>query len=231
MSKMLTMDAAAARLNASVDEVLDLAVNGVLKVCAALPSHKDAGRGELTFCTEDGAQFVGVTNGFYQGLTRRDFQTLQSNGRLFLDGRPGELPNEGGDPIRVILGPDGPCIGVIDLRVSERELQRFIDSIPSAKVQDGGGAERMAGWRRVLRDNLAEIIRIHRSLGARGSLARTALRWVKKNGPRDTIPLVQPDDDSLAWIGEDCSPRAVTLKTIRNTFGEWRKDGLIPDGL
>lgn len=236
MSKWMTIAAAAEKLEpvmgkgVSVDDVFELAFNGVLKVCASIPGHKDAGRGELTFYAEDGSPLGSATNGFYQGLTRRDFQALQAHGRLYLDGRPGELPNEGGEPIRVILGPESPVIGVSDLRISERELQRFIASVPSAEAQDDD-VSRTAGWRRVMLENMQAIIKTYRDLGGRGSFARCAVRWVKKNGPRDTIPSSQPDGDSFEWLDQDGDLHPVKLKTIQNALGEWRKEGVIPGDL
>lgn len=127
----------------SVDDVLDLAFNRLLKVCSVIPGWESPGVGDLVLYVPSGdsgardcARMTSVTDGFYQGLTQRDFQTLQAHGRLYLDGRPGELPNEGGEPIRVILGPESPVITVSDLRVSERELHRFIASAPSAEATE-----------------------------------------------------------------------------------------------
>lgn len=234
MFKWMTMTAAAAELQSamgkgvSVDDVLELAFNRLLKVCASIPGHEDAGRGELTFYDEDGSPFGSVTDGFYHGLMSRDFQTLHAHGRLCLDGRPGELPNEGGEPIKVILGPGSPVITVSDLRVSERELHRFIASVPSHEVA-GCNADRIAGWRRAMLENMPEIVKAHRNVRRGGSFARLTLAWLKKNGPRNIIPLKQPDQDRLHWLDQDGELHTVSLKTIQNAVHEMKKDGLIPD--
>lgn len=236
MFKWMTIATAAERLESamgkgvSVDDVLELAFSGALKVCASIPGHQDAGRGELVFYAPNGCSFGSATDGFYQGLTRRDFQTLQSHGHLSLAGRPGELPNEGGEPIRVILGPDSPTISVNHLRVSVLEIQRFIDSVQGSEAE-GGYEDRMAGWRRVMLENMPAIINTYRDLRGRGSFARCAVRWVKKYGPRDKISLVQPNSDSLEWLDQDGNACTVSFKTIQNALTTWSKMGLIPDDL
>ena len=58
--------------------------------------------------------------------------------------------------------------------------------------------------------------------------ARKAMQWLKKKGPRDVIPIEQPDHNSLAWLDLAGNPQTTSLKTIQNQISRWKADGNIP---
>ncbi len=232
MFKWITLEAAAARLaqrfgkEPSTDDLLTLAHEGVLKICAALPGWRGPGEGEVEFFTYPaGRRIASASDSMYRFLGRRDFEVLQARRRLVLAGRNVVLPGADGTSMEAVVGPGAPEITVGDLRVSEVEVERLLAEI-SDDGEAGDDGKALVGWQRVMLDNWQEILK---SRPRGGAVGRHAMRWLKKNGPRDVIPVVQPKGDEMAWLTGDGLGRSVALKTVQNVIAKWVKEGRIPE--
>lgn len=233
MFKWIMLEAAAARLaqrigkELSTDDLLTLAHEGALKICAALPGWRGPGEGEVEFFTyPDGRHIASASDGMYRSLGRRDFEVLQAHRRLALAGRSVVLPGADGTSMEAVVGPGAPEITVGDLRVSEAEVERLLAEISDDGEAGGGDDKALVGWQRVMLDNWQEILK---SRPRGGAVGRHVVRWLKKNGPRDVIPEVQPKGDEMAWLTGDGLGRSVALKTVQNVIAKWVKEGRIPE--
>lgn len=231
MFKWITLEAAAARLaqrfgkETSTDDLLTLAHEGVLKICAALPGWRGTGEGEVEFFTcPAGRRIASASDGMYRFLGKRDFEVLQAHRRLALAGRNAVLPGADGTSMEAVVGPGAPEVTVGDLRVSEAEVERLLAEI--SDDGDGDEGKALVGWQRVMLDNWQEILK---SRTRNEPVARHAMRWLKKNGPRDVIPEVQPKGDEMAWLTGDGKDKSVALKTVQNVIAKWVKEGRIPE--
>lgn len=103
-----------------------------------------------------------------------------------------------------------------------REPQSTAAGTPGTEsnVSDTGG---MVAWQAVLLESWPTIVAAHGSKPA----ARKVLKWIKDNGPQDTIPKQQPCRESLRWIDFAGNPHTVMLKTLSTRLSEWRKNGRI----
>lgn len=136
MSKWLNLDEAANRLTPKVgrvvsdDDLLTMAHDGALKICAKLPGWQGLGdlrNGELEFFSyPDGKRIVCASDGMYRFLGKRDFEVLQAHRRLALAGRNVVLPGADGMSMEAVVGPGAPEVTVGDLRVSEAEVERLL---------------------------------------------------------------------------------------------------------
>lgn len=231
MFKWITLEAAAARLaqrfgkEPSTDDLLTLAHEGVLKICAALPGWRGPGEGEVEFFTYPaGRHIASVSDGMYRFLGRRDFEVLQAHRRLALAGRNVVLPGADGMSMEAVVGPGAPEVTVGDLRVSEAEVERLLAEI--SDDGDGDEGKALVGWQRATLESWDEILK---SRPRGGAVGRHAMRWLKKNGPRDVIPVVQPKGDEMAWLTGDGKGKSVALKTVQNAIARWVKEGRIPE--
>lgn len=232
MFKWITLEAAAARLaqrfgkEPSTDDLLTLAHEGVLKICAALPGWRGPGEEGVAFFTYPaGRRIASASDSMYRFLGRRDFEVLQAHRRLVLAGRNVVLPGSDGTSMEAVVGPGAPEITAGDLRVSEAEVERLLAEI-SDDGEAGDDGKALVGWQRVMLDNWQEILK---SRPRGGAVGRHVVRWLKKNGPRDVIPEVQPKGDEMAWLTGDGLGRAVALKTVQNVIAKWVKEGRIPE--
>lgn len=232
MFKWITLEAAAARLaqrfgkEPSTDDLLTLAHEGVLKICAALPGWRGPGEGEVEFFTYPaGRRIASASDGMYRFLGKRDFEVLQAHRRLVLAGRNVVLPGADGTSMEAVVGPGAPEITVGDLRVSEAEVERLLAEI-SDDGEAGDDGKALVGWQRATLESWDEILK---SRPRGGAVGRHAMRWLKKNGPRDVIPVVQPKGDEMAWLTGDGKGKSVALKTVQNAIARWVKEGRIPE--
>jgi len=97
-------------------------------------------------------------------------------------------------------------------------------SLPLDPLPRASNTANMVAWRAVMLESWPAIIAECCPLPN----ARDALRWLKRNGPRDKIPEDQPDRDALHWLDSSGNPQTVALKTLSNCLRDWRKAGTIP---
>lgn len=82
----------------------------------------------------------------------------------------------------------------------------------------------MVKWHVAILDAWPDIMKAH---GTKPN-ARAVLRWIKKSGPRDVIPDVQPLANELRWIDTDGNHRTTPIHTLETLLSLWRKKKMIP---
>lgn len=157
MDRWFTLPQAAARVSRqsgheiSVDDIIDLAMQGHVRLGVGIPGWLTIGVGELDLHNVDGTHKRLNMNGFVL-LDRNKLGALTLHGRVELGGL--RWGNDGDDPNDVdnilIVAPGAPSIEYDDLRILEGELPRIvaivldhsIDSLPPRRMVDLGGAAR-----------------------------------------------------------------------------------------
>lgn len=131
-------------------------------------------------------------------------------------------------------------IGVNALFVPAEDVEALSCSEASAALPtvegDGGRGAREAltcadglvqqrvAWQRVLLEFWSQV-----AVVSEGKVRpRDAMKWLKKNGPRDVIPVEQPDSESMKWITGGGNIQTVSLRSIQNRISEWKKEGILP---
>ena len=93
------------------------------------------------------------------------------------------------------------------------------------KTEGSPDTNGLVAWQRVLLELWPQIAAAYKE---GKPTPRDAMTWMKKNGPRDVIPELQPDSENMRWIGLDGTMHTVTLKTIQTRVSEWKKTGKLP---
>ncbi len=102
----------------------------------------------------------------------------------------------------------------------KRPEQRNISAALSRTPDTDG----LVAWQAVILDSWPDIAAAHKKKPSTMSV----MAWLKKHGPRDVIPELQPNRRSLCWIDRDGIQRSATLKGISNRLSEWRTAGIFP---
>lgn len=110
--------------------------------------------------------------------------------------------------------------------VSKQPAGTAAESEPEGahQAEAGVSTDGLVAWQAVVIEYWPKIAK---ACGGKPT-ARKAMQWLKKHGPRDTIPEHQPDRDVMRWIDRDNNPKSVALKTIQNQFPALQKAAETP---
>ena len=86
----------------------------------------------------------------------------------------------------------------------------------ACQTEAGATTDRLVAWKLAMLESWPDIAESHK----RGSIARHAMQWLKKHGPRDVFPAEQPDLHTLRWIDLSGNPQTVSLKRLGNVISE-----------
>lgn len=129
MVRWLDLTQAAARATkvtsqeVSPDEIIELAVQGVVRLGARIPRWESPGHGELNWLKDDGSKATTETDGVARWIIGAKLDTLQLHGRVSLAGIRWSLDCESNF---LTAGPTSPFIECGDLRILDSEVARIV---------------------------------------------------------------------------------------------------------
>ena len=136
MSKWVSLDEASARAtqavgrDVSINDILEMATAGHIRIAARIPEWERPGVGELPWIYPDGtrARAVATKDGVALGIDPTRIDLLAMHGRVSLAGirwQADDVQSDAG-AISLIAGPGSPFIVADDLRILDTELRRVV---------------------------------------------------------------------------------------------------------
>ena len=151
------------------------------------------------------------------------FDPFLGRERLFRDS---DSPTLDRGRIKVLPSSINAWLRSIGMATMPATEQPMCPEVPTETHQatEGVSTEGLVAWQAVMIESWPEIVKAHQGR----TTTLSAVKWIKKYGPRDVIPAEQPDARSLRWIDRDGGVQTVLCKSVGTRISEWRKAGLIP---